>query len=212
MAEPAGKVQALDLRGALKAFYTAPVGKPVSVEVPALRFLMLDGTGDPNTSPEFSRAVEALFGVSYALKFMAKKGALAVDYPVMPLEGLWWADDMSAFLTGDRTAWKWTAMILQPDILTDAMIAEAVAATAKKRPNPALASLRLETFAEGRVAQLMHIGPFAAEGPNIEKLHAFIAAEGGTLSGKHHEIYLSDMRRTAPDKLKTLIRQPFSRR
>ena len=162
-----------------------------------------------NTPPEFANAVEALFGVSYALKFMAKKGALAIDYPVMPLEALWWADDMEAFRSGDRSAWRWTAMILQPDFLTAPMIADAIAATHKKKSNPALDLLRLETFAEGRAAQLMHIGPFNTEGPNIERLHAFIAAEGAALSGKHHEIYLSDMRRTAPDKLKTLIRQPF---
>ena len=211
MADATGTVQTRDLRRELKALYTAPVATPVIVDVPALHFLMVDGKGDPNTPPEFANAVEALYGVSYALKFMAKKGALAIDYPVMPLEALLWADDMEAFRSGDRSAWRWTAMILQPDFLTATMIADAIAATRKKKPNPALDQLRLETFAEGRAAQLMHIGPFNAEGPNIEKLHAFIAAEGTALSGKHHEIYLSDMRRTAPDKLKTLIRQPFIR-
>jgi len=209
MADAARTVQTRDLRRELKALYAAPVATSVIVDIPALHFLMVDGIGDPNTPPEFANAVEALYGVSYALKFMAKKGALAIDYPVMPLEALWWADDMEAFRSGDRSAWRWTAMILQPDFLTAPMIADAIAATRKKKSNPALDLLRLETFAEGRAAQLMHIGPFNAEGPNIEKLHAFIAAEGAALSGKHHEIYLSDMRRTAPDKLKTLIRQPF---
>lgn len=203
-------VEKVDYKKQLKAIYTAPTGAPVVVDVPVLNFLMIDGIGDPNTAPAFGAAVEALYGVAYALKFMIKKSATPVDYGVMPLQGLWWADDMAAFKSGDRAAWRWTAMIMQPAMIGAAEVADAIAATRRKKPAPALELLRFEAFAEGHAAQVLHVGPFATEPPTIEKLHAFIAAEGGTPRGKHHEIYLSDMRRTAPAKLRTIIRQPFT--
>jgi hypothetical protein len=201
----------LDLKVALKAFYSA-TATPRVVDVPALKFLMIDGAGDPNTSPDYQAALEALYGVSYTLKFALKRGSPSRDFGVMPLEGLWWAKDMSAFLTGDKSSWSWTAMILQPDFVTAAHVGAANVAAAQKRQSPALQKLRLETFREGRAAQLLHVGPYSAEGPNIERLHAFIAEQGGRLTGKHHEIYLGDPRRSAPDKLKTIIRQPFAAR
>jgi hypothetical protein len=148
--------------------------------------------------------------VSYTLKFARKRGPEVIDYAVMPLEGLWWSRDMASFRRGDKSRWLWTAMILQPSFITRAEVIDAVAAAQKKHPSAGLRHLRFESFAEGRAAQLMHIGPYADEGPNIERLHAFIAEQGGKLSGKHHEIYLSDPRRAAPDKFRTIIRQPFT--
>lgn len=203
-------VEKLDLKKSLKPLYTAPAKAPVRVDVPAMNFLMIDGTGDPNTAPAFAAAVEALYSVAYTLKFAIKKSATPLDYPVMPLEGLWWADDMRAFTANDRCAWRWTLMIMQPDIVDAARVADTIRQVAVKKPNPSLDLLRFERFAEGRAAQLMHVGPFSTEPPDIVRLHEFIAAEGLALRGKHHEIYLSDMRKTAPDKLKTILRQPVA--
>ena len=201
-------VEKLDPKKSLKALY-APSGKPAVVDVPPLNYLMVDGVGDPNIAPSYVAAVEALYGVSYTVKFTVKRSAKPLDYTVMPLEGLWWADDMQAFALGDRSKWRWTMMILQPDFITPAQVHAAIAACRQKKPSPALDLLRFEQFSEGRAAQLMHIGPYVAETENIQRLHAFIANQGGRLSGKHHEIYLSDPRRAAPEKLKTIIRQPF---
>ncbi len=199
-----------DLLKELKHLY-APSTKEVSrVEVPAMNFLMIDGAGDPNTSQSFKEAVEALFSLSYTLKFTVKKGPLSIDYGVMPLEGLWWSDDLSAFATGNKDAWQWTVMVMQPEFVTGEMVTTAIAEVRKKKNPPALPLVRFEPFAEGSCAQIMHIGPFSEEGPNIEKVHRFIEASGGTLSGKHHEIYLSDLRRAAPEKWKTIVRQPMS--
>lgn len=197
----------IDLRRQLKHLYQPSARAVVEVEVPALRFLMVDGAGDPNTAPAYAEAVEALFSVSYAAKFMFKKRT-GTDYAVMPLEGLWWADDLSAFTSGDRAAWRWTMMILQPELVPDALIAAAQAEVARKKSLPALARLRLETFTEGRCAQTLHVGPFTDEGPTIARVHAFIEARGA-LAGKHHEIYLSDIRRADPARWRTVIRQPM---
>ena len=202
----------IDLKAELKALYSAPSGKPVIVDVPTMNFLMVDGAGDPNTAPAYVAAIEGLYGVSYTLKFTLKRGPKAVDYSVMPLEALWWAEDMADFARGDKSNWKWTAMIMQPALVTHDQVGEAVEVVRKKHPSDALDRLRFESFAEGRAVQIMHIGPYSAEGPNIAMLHAFIEAAGGRLSGKHHEIYLGDPRRSAPEKLKTIIRQPFTAR
>jgi hypothetical protein len=202
-------LQRLDFRRQLKALYSAS-SEPAVGDVPAMTFLMVDGHGDPNTSPLYADAVAALYGVSFTLKFTLKRGPEKTDYSVMPLEGLWWADDPRSFAAGDKTKWFWTAMIMQPDFITREQVESAIATVQRKKPTEMLAKLRFQPFAEGHVAQLLHVGPYAAEAPNIERLHAFIAAQGGKLSGKHHEIYLSDPRRAAPDKLKTIIRQPFT--
>ena len=199
----------IDLKKTYKHLYGPKAGAVAEVDVPALRFLMIDGAGDPNTTPAYTAAVEALFSVAYMAKFMLKKSAQAIDYAVMPLEGLWWADDPSAFATNDRSQWRWTMMILQPDFVSPAVIDAAIAAARKKKPNPSLERLRLETFAEGRCAQTLHIGPFSQEGPTVQRVHDFIQARGA-LRGKHHEIYLSDIRRAAPAKWKTVIRQPIA--
>ena len=201
-------MQKIDLKKEMKQLYQPSAREVVQIDVPGFRFLMVDGQGDPNTSPEYAQAIEALFSVSYTAKFMVKKSPQEIDYSVMPLEGLWWADDMSAFVTNDRARWKWTMMIMQPDFVTDEVIEAAIAAVRKKKQLPAIDKLRLEEFNEGRCAQVLHIGPFTEEGPTIERVHAFIDARSG-LRGKHHEIYLSDIRRADPKKWKTIIRQPM---
>ena len=201
-------MQKMDLKKTWKHLYQPSARDVVEVDVPAHRFLMVDGEGNPNTTPAYAEAVEALFSVSYTAKFMVKKGATAVDYTVMPLEGLWWAEDMSAFTARDKSKWKWTMMILQPAYATDEILATARAEVRRKKNLPGLARLRLEEFIEGRCAQILHIGPFDEEGPTIERVHAHIAAHGA-LRGKHHEIYLTDIRRAAPAKWKTIIRQPM---
>lgn len=199
----------VDLKRDLKLFYSAPAKGPVAVDVPAMQFLMIDGEGDPNTSAAFADAVGALYGVAYKLKFTVKKSPQPVDYPVMPLEALWWADDPAAFVEANKAAWKWTVMVMQPDLVTSELFAEAVRGVRLNKPSEALDRMRLERFFEGKAAQMLHIGPYGAEAANIRRLHAFIAAQGGVLTGKHHEIYLNDARRTAREKLRTIIRQPF---
>lgn len=200
----------IDLKKQLQHLY-APSARDVAiVDVPQLNFLMIDGEGDPNTARSFSDAIETLYPLSYTLKFMVKKGATGIDYGVMPLEALWWADDMSAFTTGNKDAWKWTLMIMQPEFITPAMIEEAIQDVRRRKNPPALPLVRFEAFTEGKAAQIMHIGPFSDEGPTIEKVHAYIDKNGGRRTGKHHEIYLSDIRRAAPEKWKTVVRQPLA--
>lgn len=199
----------IDLKKTMKALYQASAKEPVVVEVPTQRYLMVDGEGDPNTAPAYAEAVEALFSVAYTAKFMVKKGPQALDYGVMPLESLWWADDPSAFRTGDKARWKWTAMILQPDFVSAELMVKAIDEVRHKKKLPGVDRLRLENLTEGRCAQILHVGPFSEEGPTIERLHAFITARSA-LRGQHHEIYLSDIRRTPPAKWKTLIRQPMA--
>jgi hypothetical protein len=199
-----------DYRKELKHLYSPSPKEVVIVDVPEMNFLMVDGQGDPTNSGEYQAAVEALFAVSYTLKFMAKKGTLQLDYAVFPLEGLWWADDLSAFGLERRDEWKWTAMIAQPKYLTPDLFSTAVEAVESKTHLSSLGIMRFDTFREGKAAQLMHVGPFAEEGRSIAKIHGFIGSMGGELTGKHHEIYLSDVRRTSADKLRTIIRQPFT--
>lgn len=200
----------IDLRQELKHLYR-PSARAISVvDVPALNFLMVDGAGDPNSAQAYKDAIEALYSVAYTLKFSRKHAGKAPDFSVMPLEGLWWADDMGDFTRGDKSRWKWTAMMALPDFATARDVAETKRQAAAKKELPALAALRLERFQEGPAAQILYTGPFADEGPTIAGIHQFIADSGKTLRGRHHEIYLSDPRRTAPEKLKTIIRQPFA--
>lgn len=200
----------MDFKKTFKQLYQPSVKEIVRVDVPAMNFLMVDGEGDPNGSQSFSDAIEALYPVSYTLKFMVKKGELAIDYGVMPLEALWWADDPAAFTFGRKDEWKWTLMVMQPELITREMVTEAMAAVAQKKKPVALPLVRFETFTEGKAAQTLYIGPFSEEGPTIEKVHSFIESSGSQRVGKHHEIYLSDMRRTAPEKWKTIVRQPMA--
>lgn len=188
--------------------YRAKPGELRIVDVPALQYLMLDGRGDPN-GPAFAAALEALYPVAYALKFASKR-ELGRDYAVMPLEGLWWADDMAAFTVArDKTSWQWTLLMLVPDWLDRAAFEAAVAAVAAKRAPARLADLRLERLAEGRCVQTLHVGAFDDEGPVLDRMHhEFIPAHGLRMTGRHHEIYLSDARRVEPANRRTILRQP----
>lgn len=197
-----------DYKKKLKHLYHASAKDVVTVEVPTLRFLMMDGEGNPNTSKAYAEAVEALFSVSYTAKFMVKKESPEHDYVVMPLEGLWWADDMANFDVNDKSTWKWTMMIMQPDVVSDEVIEDAIGQVREKKKLPGLNIIRLEELSEGLCAQILHVGPFSEEGPTVERLHQYIDERTG-LRGKHHEIYLSDIRRAAPENWRTIIRQPM---
>jgi hypothetical protein len=202
-------METIDLKKELKHFYNASAKEVALVDVPTMNFLMVDGSGDPNTSQGYAEAIEALFAVSYTVKFMVKKGELAIDYGVMPLEGLWWADDMTTFSPDDKSNWKWRAMIMQPTFITSDLIECGVAEVKKKKSLAAISKVRFASWSEGECAQIMHIGPFSEEGPTIEKLHRFIDASNRQRTGKHHEIYLSDIRKADPKHWKTIIRQPM---
>ncbi|HET9654910.1 MAG TPA: GyrI-like domain-containing protein [Kineosporiaceae bacterium] len=199
-----------DHRRTYPQLYTAS-RTPALVDVPPLPFLMIDGRGDPNTAPEYAAAVQALYAVAYGVKFALRR-ADGTDVAVMPLQGLWSAPDMSDFTTGNKDAWDWTMMIMQPEAVTAELVAQARSAAAGKAPESALARLRLDVFPEGPSAQVLHLGPYADEAPTIEALHTFIKARGLRRRGRHHEIYLGDPRRTAPQRLRTIIRQPVAQR
>lgn len=203
----------IDFKRTLKHLYQ-PTGKTFSlVDVPAMQFLMIDGHGDPNTATAYAETVEALYGVAYKLKFMSKQ-QLGRDFAVLPLEGLWWAEDMDSFTASlDKSAWDWTMMIMQPDWITADMVTEATAVVQKQKELPTLAHLRLETYHEGLSVQIMHTGSYDDEAPTLYRLHhEFMPANGLVFNGKHHEIYLSDPRRVPPEKLKTVLRQPVARK
>jgi hypothetical protein len=202
----------LDLRKQFKHLYQPSAKQFAIVDVPPLNFLMVDGTGNPNTSQDYRDALEALYSLSYTLKFGVKQGKYGkktYDYPVMALEGLWWMDDMREFSEARKDDWKWTMMIMQPDVITPDQVELARADLIKKKSPVAASKIRFESYHEGLSAQIMYFGSYADEGPTIQRLHAFIGESGRQLRGKHHEIYLSDPRRTTPEKLKTVIRQPM---
>ena len=203
------QLEKVDLRAQFKWLYQPSAKAPVEVEVPPLSFLMIDGEGDPNTAP-FAEAVSALYAVAYTLKFMVRNGPVAIDYPVMPLEGLWWATEVTSFTLDRRDNWRWTAMIMQPDYVTAELVAQACAEVTRKKGLVAVERLRFEVFAEGPAAQIMHRGPFATEPATIVRLHDFITGRDHRLHGKHHAIYLNDPLRTAPENLRTVLRQPFA--
>lgn len=199
----------IDLRKELKHLYNPSKKEFSVVEVPAMNFLMVDGMGDPNTAPDMPAAVEALYSLSYTLKFMVKKAGLG-NYAVMPLEGHWWVDEAYLFdIESNRDKWQWTLMVNQPEVVTAEHIAAGMEEVRRKKAPPGLDKVRFERFHEGLAAQIMYIGAYADEKPTIDRLHDFIHQSGGQLTGKHHEIYLNDFRRTSPEKLKTIIRQPM---
>ena len=202
-------MEKIDYKKELKHLYRSTTKKVEVVEVPKMNFLMIDGDGGPN-HPTFQNAIEVLFPLSYTLKFMIKKSDIGIDYGVLPLEGLWWADDISSFIKDKKDDWKWTLMIMQPELITNEMVVEAVNQVRVKKNPTSLPLVRFESINEGKVAQIMHIGPFSEEGPTVQKLHSFIKDSGKKIIGKHHEVYLSDIRRAAPEKWKTIIRQPMS--
>jgi hypothetical protein len=202
----------IDFKKTLKYLYQPSAKKFEVVDVPPMQFLMIDGHGDPNTAQQYQEAVEALFAVSYKLKFMSKR-ELGKDYVVPPLEGLWWAENMEAFTTErDKSQWDWTMMIMQPEWITPEMVETAVQDVEQKKGLPALAKLRLETYHEGLSVQILHIGSYDDEGPILDKMHhEFVPKNGYEMAGKHHEIYLGDPRKVASEKLKTVLRQPVRR-
>jgi hypothetical protein len=203
-------MEKVDFKKQLQPLY-APPKKFVLVEVPAMQFLMVDGHGDPNTAQTYQDALEALYAVAYKQKFISKQ-ALAKDYVVPPLEGLWWAEDMDNFtLQRDKTQWDWTMMIMVPDWITTAIFQDAIVQVQRAKSLTALHKLRMETYHEGLSVQIMHIGSYDAEGPVLAQLHQEYLPDHKLIeNGKHHEIYLSDPRRVAPEKLKTIMRQPVA--
>jgi hypothetical protein len=203
-------VTKIDFKKTLKHLYNPPK-KFVVVDVPEMQFLMVDGHGDPNTAQAYREAVEALYAVAYKIKFLSKK-ALERDYTVPPLEGLWWAEEMESFITRDKSQWDWTMMIMTPEWIGQEIFADAVAQARKAKNPAALDKVRLERYHEGLSAQIMHVGSYDDEGPVLSRMHGeFMPENGYCENGKHHEIYLSDPRRVAPKKLKTVLRQPVKR-
>lgn len=199
-----------DLKAERKDLY-APSASAVSlVDVPPMHFLAIDGAGDPNTTPAYAAAVEALFSVAYAVKFLARKGDPPLDYKVLPLEGLWWLPGNAPYTLDRKDQLRWTMLIRQPDEVEAALVEAAREQVARKKALPALPALRLERLHEGPSAQILHRGPFDDEGPTVARLDAFMAERGYRMGGKHHEIYLTDHRRTAPAKQRTILRHPVA--
>ena len=200
-----------DFKKTLKHLYNPP-RRFVTVDVPEMQFVMVDGHGDPNTTQDYKDAVEALYAVAYKIKFMSKKG-LEKDYTVPPLEGLWWAEDMETFVTRNKSQCDWTMMIMTPDWISAEFFADAVGQVRKGKDPAAINKVRLDRYHEGLSVQIMHIGSYDDEGPVLSQMHSdFIPNNGYVENGKHHEIYLSDPRRVAPEKLKTVLRQPIKKR
>ena len=197
----------VDFKRLLKPLYAPTAAKFVEVDVPPMSFVKVDGFGNPNTVASYAQAVQSLYGVSFAMKFAAKN-TLDRDYVVPPLEGLWWADDPSAFVSRRKDEWRWTMMIMVPEFVTREMFDAAVAKTRDKigaLPD----SLRLEDYAEGPSLQILHVGSYDEEGPTLDMLHHDIMPERNlAFNGPHHEIYLSDPRKTVAAKLRTVLRQP----
>ena len=215
---PSGRYVLRAYRGAMKSdfkkqiqTYGAKRGVFSVVTVPRLTFLMIDGHGDPNTAQAYKDALTTLYPVAYKLKFFSKT-ELGQDYGVMPLEALWWSDDMESFTSArDKSRWDWTLMNMVPDWITREHFEAARQNVAKKGEAPALEALRLESLEEGLSVQTLHVGPYDDEGPVLEEMHnAFIPSQSLTMTGRHHEIYLGDPRRTAPERLKTILRQPVT--
>lgn len=202
-------MQTYDLKKDRTDLYAPKPGRFEIVEVPEQGFLMVDGHGDPNTSTGYREAVEALYAASYAVRAVAK-AELGRVHTVAPLEGLWSAADLEVFRTRDKGAWDWTMMIAQPDWISAAQIDKALAAARRKRL-PGSGLVRFERYAEGRSVQILHVGSYDDEGPTLERLHGeFLPANGLRPEGRHHEIYLSDPRKTEAGRLRTILRQPVT--
>lgn len=199
----------MDYTKDLKQFYNPPVTTQI-IEVPEFKFIMVDGQGDPNTAPAYKQAIEILFSLSYGLKFANKKTGRE-DYKVMPLEGLWWAANNEVDWY-DKNSWHWTAMIHQPDFISQEEFAAIQSETQTKKKETAFGIARFESYNEGLSVQTTYFGAYADEHPTIMALHQYACDQGYTLRGKHHEIYLGDPRRSAPEKLRTIIRQPIEKR
>jgi len=191
--------------------YRAQKGRFRILDVPDQQYLMVDGHGDPNTSPAFTGAVEALYPIAYTLKFASKRD-LGRDYVVPPLEGLWWAQDMASFTAArDKARWDWTLMLLVPEWIGPELVTAATEQVRAKSSPERLGDVRLESLSEGRCVQTLHVGSFDDEAPVLARLHdEFIPDNGLRMVGTHHEIYLTDSRRTAPERQRTILRQPVA--
>lgn len=201
-------MEKLDLKKFHKNLYSPSAKAPSIIEVPPLQYIMVDGHGDPNTAPVYVEAIQTLYSLAYTLKFNVKK-TLERDFTVMGLEGLWWVPNMKDFSTSKKSDWDWTMMILQPDFITPTLFDEAKTQALAKGKAPLAEKARLETYHESTSVQIMYFGPYADEGPTIANMHKYAIEQGYALDGKHHEIYMSDTRKVAPEKNKTIIRQPI---
>lgn len=200
-------MEKIDFRKTMPELYQPPADRFVSVDVPVMQFVKIDGEGNPNKAPAHKQAIEWLYSVSYAMKFAAKAFKCR-DYVVPPLEGLWWADTPADFVERRKDRWRWTMMIMAPDFIDQPLFEAAVGKSRKKLGAPP-ESLRLEPLDEGRALQILHVGSYDNEGPTLAKLHdEVMPSQGLTFAGLHHEIYLSDARKTEPAKLRTILRQP----
>ncbi|MFX0059770.1 MAG: GyrI-like domain-containing protein [Candidatus Hodarchaeota archaeon] len=202
----------IDFKKAMKELYQPSPKEVEIIDVPEMQFLMIDGIGSPGEAQEYLDALAALYPVVFKIKFLSK--AKGKDYVVPPLEGLWWADNLNDFIEGNRDKWKWTMMIMQPDWISKEIVDEALEITKKNKPElvKGLEKIRFEKYSEGKAAQILHLGPYSEEKPTIDKIHNYIKKQGGKFDGhkhKHHEIYLSDPRKAKPERMKTVIRQPF---
>ena len=197
-----------DIKKEFKHLYSPPKDKVVIVDVPELQYLMIDGTGNPNNSETFSTAIETLYTAAYTAKSIAKK-ELNKDFVVQPLEGLWWVNEIKQFSFNNKDSWNWTLMIVLPGFVTKRIFEEARKNAGCKKPGLNFDKVKFEKYSEGKSAQLLYTGDYKNEKPAVEKLHAFVSENGYTLHKKHHEIYLSDPRKTAPEKLKTILRNPI---
>ncbi|MEI6613255.1 GyrI-like domain-containing protein [Polynucleobacter sp.] len=203
----------IDYKKDFPEMFKAPTDKPVEVKIPKMNYVMVTGKGSPD-SKDFQHAVEALYGVTFTIKFMPKKGVEIAgyqEYSVPPLSGLWWMGDNTSFDIEKRDEWEWTAMIMQPHFVTEKLVDQAKEMLKKKKDNPMTDKVEFKPFEEGNTVQMMHVGPYSNEGETIQKIFDYIHENGYKLSGKHHEIYLGDPRRSAPEKLKTIIRHPFTK-
>ena len=203
-------MKVIDFKRTFGTLYFPPRGRITGLQVPAMNFATVDGQGDPNTSPAFREALEVLYGVSYTAKFTLKRAGVA-DYRVGPLEALWSTGRAEKFNSkAPRERWRWTAMVMQPPPVTPAVFRKACAELKERRHPTGLSKLQFRRFKEGLSAQTLYVGPYSDEGSTIEQIHAFIRADGGHVVGRHHDIYLGDPRRTAPARLRTVLRQPYS--
>jgi hypothetical protein len=197
----------VDFKKVLKHLYNPPKGSFHLVEVPKMNFLMLDGRGDPNTSLDYQLAVEALYAMSYGIKFALKSQGF--DHIVPPLEGLWWMQNMNEFSLANKDRWQWTMMIMQPEWVSTEWVEKVRQDVMKKKSNTFLSKVRFELYKEGLAVQVLYIGAYEKEAPTIAEIHKFISSNGYQTNGKHHEIYLGDPRKTSPDRLQTILRQPI---
>ncbi len=197
----------IDFKKTLKQLYNPSIKGFHIVEVPRMNFLMVDGRGNPNTSPEYQQVVDALYSLSYGIKFALKSQGF--DHIVPPLEGLWWMEDMREFTQTNKDRWEWTMMIMQPEWVTHEHVEKVRDETSRKKPNSMLSKVRFDKYIEGMAAQVLYTGAYSDEGPVIADLQRFIEAQGCKPRGKHHEIYLGDPRKTFPERLQTILRQPM---